>query len=86
MRGAAYVAKELTKEEETDDITGDIIGVSLGIETAGGIMTNFLKSSSFYPFQVSRNFSTFEVFFYYSLFIVSIIIDVKLVDRIIKRV
>merc|ERR1712146_770270 len=61
--GAAVQAAILsgdTSEEISDVLLVDVVPLSLGLETAGGIMTNIIDRNATMPTKLSKTFTTFQ--------------------------
>lgn len=57
--GAAVQAAQLCGAEETDVLILDVAPLSLGIETAGGVMTNLIDRGKNIPCKAEQTFSTY---------------------------
>jgi len=57
--GAAVQAAQLSGAEETDVLILDVAPLSLGIETAGGVMTNLIERGKNIPCKAEQVFSTY---------------------------
>lgn len=58
--GAAVQAAQLSGAEETDVLILDVAPLSLGIETAGGVMTNLIERGKNIPCKAEQVFSTYQ--------------------------
>lgn len=58
--GAAVQAAQLSGAEETSVLILDVAPLSLGIETAGGVMTNLVDRGKNIPCKAEQTFSTYQ--------------------------